>query len=228
VTPARLAQIRANLDAARRRNDDVSRAYVRDVGDLLAEVEQVRVKLADADRVAAETIRRSNNEIIADRWEATAKFQQRALVAEAEVARLNVLLTASVTEAAQIGSELSSSRTLMSDLHDILDRAGLPPRDGYSLRERVRLAAEQGLPIGAPDPAWEPCGGLLRTWWRDYRDGTIGTVQGAPDGGARWWRGEPGTLALGNGTESREPYTIAEGTADSKRATMQAADNVTL
>ncbi len=142
--------------------------------------------------------------------------------------------------AAAAEAEIASSQSLMADLHDILDRAGLPPRDGYSLRERVRhahdgleslrltLAAEQGLPIGAPDPAWEPRGGLLRTWWRDYRDGTVGTVRGAPDGSARWWRGEPGILASEDGTESRPPHTIAEGTADSKRAAMQAADAVTL
>ncbi len=91
---------------------------------------------------------------------------------------------------------------------------------------RLTLAAEQGKPEGAPDPTWEPRGGLLRTWWRDYRDGTIGTVHGNPDGSARWWRGEPGILVF-DGDDSRTPRTIAEGIADSKRAAMRAADKAT-
>ena len=73
---------------------------------------------------------------------------------------------------------------------------------------RLALAAEQGDPVGAPDPAWTRIGG---GWERDYPDGEFGGV--LRDG--RWYRGTFGQPAR------------AHGQATGQRAGMIACDKDT-
>ena len=61
---------------------------------LNAEVERLRNAVTFADQQGAEAIERVSSEIVADKWNATAVFQARALKAEAERDELRLTLEA--------------------------------------------------------------------------------------------------------------------------------------
>lgn len=79
-------------------------------------VEQLSEEVARVERMdqesAAAAIERTGQAIIAQKWTSTAAFQERALKAEAEIARLNVMLDASAQEVGRLKQDLEDARRM--------------------------------------------------------------------------------------------------------------------
>lgn len=76
------------------------------------EIDTLKAALKRADEDGAAAIERTSNAVVADKWNATAEFQARALKAEAEIARLNVLLNASVQQSVKLEQDLEDARRM--------------------------------------------------------------------------------------------------------------------